>query len=166
MTVTDDATPQSPTRERPAPRAELTIQEETCSRTSSSNAEDGAANSARIMSPIQQRWGRVGAQKGLGVSVPAFIKRTGSGVRSDQGAVDTPISSPLSSPRGRRGSFTDLQVSFCFCFDGSGRGSGVRVPGRMCFFCELGGLRRCLGFRVYGELGGLKRCLGFRVYGL
>ena len=86
--------PQSPTREGPVPRAQLTIQEETFSRTSS-NAEEGAPGSARAESPIPQRLKRIAGLKGLGVSVPAFIKRTGSGVRSDQGAVDTPISSPL-----------------------------------------------------------------------
>ena len=51
-------------------------------------------------------------QKAMGVKVPAFIKRTGSGVRSDQGAVDTPISSPLNSPRCVCGRETDRE---CVC---------------------------------------------------
>ena len=87
---------QSPLRQR-APRAEVTIQEECdASRTSSSDAPlDHHAQRPKVpLSPL--------STVPPTTRVPAFIKRTGSGVRSDQGAVDTPITSPLCSPRGGR----------------------------------------------------------------
>eukprot|EP00802_Teleaulax_amphioxeia_P014066 Tamp_14125.p1 GENE.Tamp_14125~~Tamp_14125.p1 ORF type:complete len:425 (-),score=23.29 Tamp_14125:381-1625(-) len=81
------------------PRPETTIQEESLSRTSSTEVGDSPFAQSPSH-PVQQRLTRPSRQRKP--SLPAFIKRTGSGVRSDEGAVDTPISSPLVSPRRSR----------------------------------------------------------------